>query len=304
MRGLPGLRRVDPLAYAHRRAVERWRRAGHQADLQVPPIGCDYLAFCAEGPGGGWQALVEARAWFTGLLPRLPALLKAPCAIERIGELFQALARPLETGLEELDYERLTAVVVSSPAPDHPLPRLVTAQGSLWLLRLPELPRQSRPLSYCPWLRELPHCLRVTLGYSDLLPAVLPTLASGDVLRISRLTRQWQLADQPVGEFTFIEQGLHMTLSPPVPDTPPAEACSALGDLPVHLEFVLHEQRISLAELAVLVEGQVLALESSVLGHVEVRANGRRLARGELVQLGDSLGVELQQICRERPDEQ
>lgn len=71
----------------------------------------------------------------------------------------------------------------------------------------------------------------------------------------------------------------------------------------MRLEFVLHEQCISLAELAALIEGQVLALAPSVLGHIEVRANGRMLARGELVQLGESLGVELQQIRREHADE-
>ncbi|WP_017901912.1 FliM/FliN family flagellar motor switch protein, partial [Pseudomonas asplenii] len=157
---------------------------------------------------------------------------------------------------------------------------------------------------YSPWLRNLPHCLRATLGYSRLPSAALPTLVCGDVLRISRLTRHWQLADQPVGEFTLIEQGLHMTLSSNIPDTPPAEPCAALGSLPVRLEFVLHERHVSLAELAALVEGQVLALEPSVLGDIEIRANGRALACGELVRLGGGLGVELRQIRRECADEQ
>ncbi|WP_273826060.1 FliM/FliN family flagellar motor switch protein [Pseudomonas asplenii] len=301
----PRLRRLDPLDYAYRHRVERWRQAGCQADLQVPPPGADYLQFHAEGPGGGWQGLVEAREWLAGLLPTLPALLKAPCSIERIVELFQALARPLEVGLAELDYTQLASVVVSTvPARDQPLPRLVTARGSLWLLRLPAGPRPPQPLPFSPWLWHLPHCLRMTLGYSRVPPTLLSILASGDVLRISRLTRQWLLADQPVGEFTLIEQGLHMTLSPNPADTPPAEPGTALGNLPVHLEFVLHEQRISLAELAALIEGQVLELEPSVLGRIEIRANGRVLARGELVQVGEGVGVELQEVRREAAGEQ
>lgn len=304
----PTLRRIDPLEYARRQAVERWRRAGCRADLHRPPVGGAYLAFRAQGPGGDWQGLVAAREWLDGLLPTLHALLKAPCSSERIVELFQALARPVEVELDELGYERLSSIATSTaPAPDQPLPRITTSRGSLWLLRLPERTPPPPSLSDSPWLLSLPQALRLTLGDSRVSPLTVQALARGDVLRISRLTRQWHLADQPVGEFTFSEQGLLMTLSPTPDDTspsPPAEPGAALGGLPVHLAFVLHEQRISLAELAALIEGQVLALESSVLRTIEIRANGRLLARGELVQLGESLGVELQQLCRELPDEQ
>ncbi|SDT43684.1 type III secretion protein Q [Pseudomonas asplenii] len=303
IRSFPTLRRLDPQDYARRQVVERWQQAGYPVDLHRPPPAGGYLEFCAQGRGGDWQGLVDAREWLDGLLPALQALLKVPCAIARIAELFQALARPLEVELDGLGYERLSSVAVSNAsALAQPLPRIATPRGSLWLLRLPE--SRPPPLSCSPWLLSLPQSLRLTLGYSRILPVALHPLARGDVLRISRLTRQWQLAGQPVGEFTFTEQGLQMTLSPPSSDTPHVEPVAALGSLPVHLEFVLHEQRISLAELAALIEGQVLTLDSSVLRAIEIRANGRTLARGELVQLGENLGVELQQIFREQPDEQ
>ncbi|SEK33146.1 FliM/FliN family flagellar motor switch protein [Pseudomonas agarici] len=304
-----GLRRVDPQRYACQCAIERWRRAGYQAELSPPVVPGDYLSFCALGRGVGWQGLVEAREWLDGLFPQLRSLLKAPCAIEHIAELFQAVPRPLNITLEELHYERLLSVeLIAPPALElRPLPRIATAQGSLWVVGLPETPAPQAPLLPSAWLSSLPQCVRATLGYSELARTALRTFAEGDVLRISQPTRQWHLAGQPVGEFTFIEEGLQMTLSPAAPDRPPehdSEPGPSLGRLPVRLEFVLSEQAISLAELAALIEGQVLTLAPTVLRDIEVRANGQTVARGELVQWGDELGVELLQVRRGSIDEQ
>lgn len=71
-----------------------------------------------------------------------------------------------------------------------------------------------------------------------------------------------------------------------------------LSELPVKLEFVLGELTLSLAALNAFIEGQVLPLESTALSNVEVRVAGKCIAVGELVQLGDRLGVELREVGR------
>ncbi|NWA09828.1 type III secretion system cytoplasmic ring protein SctQ [Pseudomonas gingeri] len=309
-----GLRRIEPLLHARQCAIERWRRGGHQAELSPLVVPGDYLGFCAEGQGPGWQGLVDAREWLDGILPQLRSLLKAPCSIELLAELFQAVPRPLDITLDELRYERLSMVepVTLATLEHRLLPRIATARGSLWVVRLPVAPPAAEPWLPGPcvsgsWLARVPHPVRATLGSSELAGAALSTLAAGDVLRISRPARLWHLAGQPVGEFTFTEEGLHMSLSPAEPDTPAeqnAEPTPSLGRLPVRLEFVLAEQAVSLAELAALLEGQVLVLDPAVLGDIEVRANGRAVARGELVHLGEELGVELRQVGRGALDEQ
>ncbi|NVZ99856.1 FliM/FliN family flagellar motor switch protein [Pseudomonas gingeri] len=304
-----GLRRIDPLCYAQQRAIKRWQCAGYQAELSSPVAPGDYLGFCAEGRGGGWQGLVEAREWLDGIFPQLRSLLRKPCSLGLVAELFQTVPQPLCITLDELRYERLSAVaLVTAPVLEsRPLPRIATEQGALWVVRLPDEVPPAQTLLSSPWLSSLPQCVRAILGYSELSGAALRTLAVGDVLRISRPAWQWHLAGQPVGEFTFIEEGLYMTLSPAEPDTPPEHGFDpgpALGRLPVCLEFILSEQRISLAELAALIEGQVLALDPAVLGDIEVRANGRAVARGELVHLGEDLGVELRQVGQGGRDEQ
>ncbi|MNH45851.1 type III secretion system protein SpaO [compost metagenome] len=71
-----------------------------------------------------------------------------------------------------------------------------------------------------------------------------------------------------------------------------------LSELPVKLEFVLGELTLSMATLNACIEGQVLPLESTAVSNVEVRVAGKCIAVGELVQLGDRLGVELREVGR------
>ncbi|WP_322784188.1 FliM/FliN family flagellar motor switch protein [Pseudomonas sp. PCH199] len=71
-----------------------------------------------------------------------------------------------------------------------------------------------------------------------------------------------------------------------------------LGSLPVRLEFVLATHEIDLATLSQIIEGQLIPLAGDAARHIEVRANGKPVARGELVQLDEQLGVELLEVYR------
>lgn len=64
--------------------------------------------------------------------------------------------------------------------------------------------------------------------------------------------------------------------------------------LPVRIEFELGRLEMSLGELADLQPGYVFALPSHLVGaNVVIRANGRDAGRGEVVAVGDTLGVRL-----------
>ena len=67
----------------------------------------------------------------------------------------------------------------------------------------------------------------------------------------------------------------------------------------MHLEILLQEQLISRKRLAAFAPGKVLPLDPGVTRCVEVRVNGQLMAVGELVQLEDRLGVELQETFLE-----
>jgi len=86
-------------------------------------------------------------------------------------------------------------------------------------------------------------------------------------------------------------------------DTQQTKATVDLGTLPVRLEFVLAVHEIDLAALAQVIDGQLIPLAEDAAQQIEVRANGKRVARGELVQLDGQLGVELLNVYRNSDDE-
>ena len=67
--------------------------------------------------------------------------------------------------------------------------------------------------------------------------------------------------------------------------------------LPVRLVFVAGETEVALRDLRELAPGYVFDLRQPIDRHVEVRANGRPIATGELVEIDGRVGVRLLE-CR------
>jgi type III secretion protein Q len=70
-----------------------------------------------------------------------------------------------------------------------------------------------------------------------------------------------------------------------------------LDDLPVRLVFELGRVELSLGELQRLAPGALVPLGRPVDEPLDIMANGRRLGRGTLVQIGESLGVRIVSIA-------
>ncbi len=68
---------------------------------------------------------------------------------------------------------------------------------------------------------------------------------------------------------------------------------SDLDDLPVRLVFELGRVELSLGELQRLAPGALVPLARPLDEPLDIIANGRRLGRGALVQIGESLGVRI-----------
>jgi type III secretion protein Q len=82
-----------------------------------------------------------------------------------------------------------------------------------------------------------------------------------------------------------------------VTDKPHSDvAKSSLDDLPVRLVFELGRLELSLREVRNLAPGAVVPLVRPVEDSLDVIANGRRIGRGTLVQIGDSVGVRLTRL--------
>ena len=298
------LRRVDASAHGCTQAVQRWRRAGHAAGSGRPDRLPGYLQFRARSHQGDWCGLIQARDWLNRALPQLPALLTVECQLTSIAELFRAVPRPLPR-VDGLSYQALVDLELIAPAdlPTHELPWLDTAHGRVWLTQLPPTHPANGSLGPQSWLADLPLRLHLLLGVSHLRQV---RLGQGDVLRITHRTDQCLLADQCIGGFTFTDEGLTMqsTLADSNQQVAPAvDADAGLGALPVRLEFLLATHELDLRTLSQIIEGQLIPLAADAARHIEVRANGKRVARGELVQLDDQLGVEVLEIYRDAATE-
>lgn len=302
------LRRVDAQANAHLQAVQGWRRAGHRAGAGRLPNLPGYLRFRARGNDGDWRGLISAREWLHHSLPQLQSLLAVECPVASIAGLFRAVPQPLLPGVEALRYRELDDVELVAPTelPTHDLPWLDTPLGRVWFTQLPcaRVVHEARGSS--SWLSDLPLRLELMLGVSHLSLARRIRLNVGDVLRIIQRTQQCWLTDRCLGVFTFTEEGILMqsTVADAHQQNMP-EPCSETGldTLPVRLEFLLATHEIDLATLSQIIDGQLIPLADDAARHIEIRANGKRVARGELVQLDEQLGVELLEVYRNPRDE-
>lgn len=73
---------------------------------------------------------------------------------------------------------------------------------------------------------------------------------------------------------------------------------ATIGEVPVHLVFELGRTEIALSELESLQAGYVFELGKPLSQSVDILANGHRVGTGELVRLGETIGVRVSRLVR------
>jgi len=150
----------------------------------------------------------------------------------------------------------------------------------------------------------LPVPLVFCIGSSSLPIQALSQVEIGDVLLIEHVAGRVLTNKKPLFKFEFNKgkimildnsenevEGL-VPLNGPEPDVD-----NSLDRLPIELSVVLMEKTVTLAELKLLAPGEVVELSKNNILDVEIRANQKKFARGELIQLPDGqLGVEIRTI--------
>lgn len=76
----------------------------------------------------------------------------------------------------------------------------------------------------------------------------------------------------------------------------PALTDAAIDDLPVRLVFEIGRVEMTLDELRKLAVGSPLPLERAATSAVDIIANGRRIGAGEIVLIGEELGVQITRL--------
>jgi type III secretion system YscQ/HrcQ family protein len=129
---------------------------------------------------------------------------------------------------------------------------------------------------------------------------------SAPMLRARAARRAWPLAAAPDGwriaaaaqplspSLEHSEMNDESTGADPAATDAADEAGTFARDLPVQLAFDIGRLELAVGDLAALQPGYVFALPAHLEGaNVTIRANGRAAGRGEVVAVGDTLGVRL-----------
>ncbi|WP_440029659.1 YscQ/HrcQ family type III secretion apparatus protein [Chromobacterium amazonense] len=282
------LKRINEAERALERAGEAWRQQGWDATLETPPRGGTWLPLA--DADRRWQGWMRPGDWLEHVAPELAGLAVSAGFDERVVQWLEAVEQPLALPMSELAYQRLWQgeLVYGDALPAGPLLRVMSDNGPLWLERVPAV-----DAGEATFPADLAWPLRFVVGDSRVSQGLLGRVACGDVLLVREPASVVRCHDQTLGSYQIIEEGIAMEWQEQQDVQDEIVAVQQLGQLPVQLEFVLHRNRLTLAELRAMCQGQLLPLPVDAEQRVEVRANGALIGRGELVQLGSQLGVEV-----------
>jgi type III secretion system YscQ/HrcQ family protein len=157
------------------------------------------------------------------------------------------------------------------------------------------------------WLK-LPGTVRIELCGIPFSLGVLSVSELGDVLVLGSRGSLWKKlqltliaphADTPLRSWAASYDGTRLTVSsaamnPPVELIMSDKLGSPSDHIPVSLDFDLGNVAVPLGELATMKPGYVFELPGGLDKlRVAIRANGTRIGHGELVAVGDVLGIQL-----------
>jgi type III secretion protein Q len=168
-----------------------------------------------------------------------------------------------------------------------------------------------------PGTEQVPVPVRIHVGGADLTLRELRGLRPGDIIlceldagrkdgaiatvggrlyaHAERTEAGLRLASELIDARTNPEGDWFMQ-QPSNPFHDPAVNGSSLEQLTVRLVFELGRVDVSLAELRRFAPGYVLSLAPANENTVDILANGRKVGRGALVKIGDSIGVCIERI--------
>ena len=306
-RSLALLARIDLQTLHLQQLQQALRGCGVDAHISTPSPSC-CLRFQLAVASGAMVCHVDANTWAAVHLPGLVGLdwtAMDPLVLAGLAD----VQRPLQFAHDALRYDHAHVLPASTAAPEaSALPTVPAAEGAVWIESwTAPLPRATQA-PRLPVALALP--IRLQLGATAVTLRQLRRLRGGDIVLISHpAARAWR-GHRPLFDFHLQTDSLLVTTvhSPahpglampgsPLPEDEPMLEAADLQDLPLELHVLLGRIDLSLGELAGLQEGSVVTLPERTIDRVQLLHNGRPLVTGELVQVGDCLGVKLAQAPR------
>ena len=248
------------------------------------------------------QVLVPLALQFdVQLLPALPrALLLELAVLDLIERLEPLLAQPLqllEAAQDRQPYALHMALELTFANQPAMHAQLDLSEGAAVLLA--QLLDQHAPFEP-DTLPDLRQTLAVVAGQQHLSLGELRSLCPGDVLMLEpgpglllELAGRLQARCQYQGEVLRLQEALQAPLLHMENTMTDVDAAAALDDLPLKLVCQVGSLELTLAQLRELGAGSLLQLNTPGVDNVDLMVNGRRVGQGQLVKIGDGLGVRL-----------
>lgn len=297
---------------AHADIAAGCARLGVSPQWREAPADGAMLRFDVSGGFGTLQVAVPADAWCPRMLPALSGLAWSEL-VDRETLSRWLPASPLlqfhHPALADVQVQLRDVVPAGTVCTTRGAqPCLDTAQGSAWIQQLSVAPAlRATDATAALHLAVDLEVARVTLPLNR-----LRTLAPGAVVLLSQFqpiarlgarrlyTFDFTLETVSVNTpFEFLDEDGDMAAQVPPPGAMPPPAAGPTGldvaRLPVTVEVVLCQLQHSVGELAALQPGTVFHLPPNAWHQLQLRVNGQTVARGELVQVGEQLGVQLHQ---------
>jgi type III secretion protein Q len=310
-------------------ARKHWRlRDGSELRLHPAASPAESVLLDADGDRvriwfdpGMTTAKPEFLRWtgYTGRSRLLAWGLAHEAALIRMSEALRMPLVPMEDSEDQLDLQSLWVDArIDSATKEHPLCRATVRLSLTAIRRLLESSERSGdkvmdwgslplPIAIRLLGPRLPandwRCLHlgdvVVLGKRDLLPPPMaftdgfawPLVACEEGWRIDRPSTSLYVATQEIS--TMNDQNLSEALHNNDLEFPGKNGIQP-PVLPVQIDFSIAQITLNMSDFSALQPGYIFALPCHLEGaNITIRANGREAARGEVVAVGETLGVRL-----------
>jgi type III secretion system YscQ/HrcQ family protein len=305
MKTFSTLRRVETTAPTLANICAQLEHQGYQPQLSRTLPGTRYLRFHAQFEDKSeLNGLLDLASWSKTALPALDGI----DWLSMENRILQPLIseHPLQLALSHqhapIIHMRMVDLVTEEQH-THDLPSLDASPGAVLVEQyIPHTPTDASEITS---LNDLQIPLTFSIGYSMLPLSALTTIEVGDVLLIEHA--QGSVSSNGKTLFTSeLAQETIMILNRTEDESEhekvsstaqPTDNTTGLNSLPIELSVVLMEKTIPLNQFKEITPGEIIELPPSAMMDVEIRANQRCFARGELVQLANGqLGVEIRTL--------
>ncbi|HCZ4708608.1 TPA: YscQ/HrcQ family type III secretion apparatus protein [Salmonella enterica subsp. enterica serovar Saintpaul str. CFSAN004144] len=289
------LRRINKRQQTLSRVASLWRKQGWAAELDTPSAYGEWLQL--GDAGHNWRGWLHLTDWLEHAAPQLAGAAISAGAMSEVAKWLAVCEVPLRFPMPELTYERLWIGGLSTAdnLPAEPLLRVMSDKGPVWL--------EYVSLNTVAETLSVPDCvqwpLSLVVGRSKVESDLLSLVENGDVLLIKESVSEVYCYTKLLGHFCRSGEECILEMNQ-IQDLQETEETVVhdLGQLPVSLDFILFRKQVTLTELQNMYKRKVLSLPADIENKTEIRANGALIGYGELVQLDNSLGVEVTEwVC-------